>query len=175
MMKMNGAALPPRVIVPWSWRGDTHHEQAGLIGGADDLNAIENQRCASLGGNPPQPRLGRQDDSVRPDRRSVDALLLGWFCRLDEHPARPGSAQRATAAQQTVGPFNRLDAENEPLLHDDGLANIERADRAGKPPTVLDIGGSLGIRPELAERPSRQQSIRFQQIVDADHPEAFAL
>src|SRR5437588_961076 len=174
-MKINGWASWPPIIVPWSWCGDTHHEQPGLVGGADHFGAVEDKRRAGFGGDPPQPRLGGEDDGAYPDRRSVDALLLARLCRLDEHPARPVATQPGAAPQQPVGPFDRLDPEDEPLLHDHRLADVERADRSGEPQPVIDIGFRPGIRLEPAEPPGWQQSIRLEQVVDPDHPKPFAL
>src|SRR5207245_9519547 len=108
---------------------------------------------ARFGGGPPQPLSVVADAGAYPHRRPVDALLLARLCRLDEHPARPVATQPGAAPQQPVGPFDRLDPEHEPLLHDHRLADVERADRSGESQPVIDIGLRPGIRLEPAAPP----------------------
>ena len=101
---------------------------------------------------PRRPAAAARATVLWPDRRPVGAALLPGLRHLDEHAARPVAAQRGAAPQQLVGAFDRLDPEHEPLLHDDGLADIERAERAGDAHPVLDIGFGVVVRPMAAEQ-----------------------
>src|SRR5207237_300919 len=78
--------------------------------------------------------------------------LLTGRGALHQHAPRTVATQPGTAPQQSVSAFRRLDPEHQPLLDDDRLANIERANRTGETQTALDIGTSLGTRPAPAER-----------------------
>ena len=100
---------------------------------------------------PAQPGLGRQRNRARADRRPVGAAFLTGLLDLDEHAARPFAPQRRAAPQQRVGALDRLDPEHEALLHDDRLADIERAERPGDAQPALDIGLRLRVRAEAAE------------------------
>jgi hypothetical protein len=144
---------------------DADHEQAGAVGRGGNLIAIEDDRRAGLDRDPAQPVLGRQGNCAGPDRRPIGACLLARFFDFNENAARSFAAQYGAALQQRIGPFDRFDAENEALLHDNGLADIERAEFSRDAEPVLDIGRRLRIRPPPAERtlgrkPGNEQPVR---------------
>ena len=88
---------------------------------------------------PRNPVSAASRHGAQSDRRPVGAALLTGLLDLDEHAARAFAAQCRATPQQLVGAFDRLDPEHEPLLHDDGLADIERAQGPGDAQPVLDI------------------------------------
>src|ERR1700730_3974302 len=129
---------------------DTDQEQANPVGGTDHLVAVKHDRGVGPDGDAAQSRFRRQQNRAQFDRRPVGAGFLTGLLALDEHAARTFAAQRRTAPKQLVGPLYRLDAENEALLNDGGLADIERAQGPGDAQPTLDIGLRLRIWAESA-------------------------
>src|SRR5438445_524474 len=177
-MKINGGASWPPVIVPWSWCGDTHHEQPGLVGGADHFGAVEDQRRAGFGGDPPQPRLGGEDDGAYPDRRPVDALLLSRLCRLDEHPAPPVATKPRAAPpirHQACGTPSTVAGSASPSSASTNTSrpaarqlSTRRRGSAPLPATIPRGPGRLSaIRPfRLADRPAGIGADEGDHVVD---------
>src|SRR5260221_14183316 len=81
--------------------------------------------------------------------------------------------QYGTAGNQRIGACDRIDPEYNPLLDDDGLADIERAQRPRNGDAVDDIGPRLFVRNQLAERAARRETVP-EDGVGADHLEALA-
>src|SRR5215471_4133109 len=124
-----------------------------------------------LDGNPPQPGFRRQRNRAQSDRRPIGTRFLTGFLDFDKHTAWPIPAKGGTASQQLVGGFDRLDAEHETLLNDDGLTDIEGAQGAGDTSPALDVGLRLPIRAEPAEG-SFGDERPAEQLVGADHSKA---
>src|SRR5262249_21123244 len=124
-MKMNSAASPFPDMALTLRRGDADDEQPGFIGDADELGSVHDKRHAGLCSDSLQTRSRGEGDGLRTNRRPVGTALLARLGDLDEHAAEGLAAQRGAAPYQLVGPFGRLNPEHEPLLHDDGLPDIE--------------------------------------------------
>src|ERR1700724_3414201 len=148
---------------------DTDQEEANPVGCPDYLVTVEHDRGVGPDGDAAQSRFRCQQNRAQSDRRPVGAGFLTGLPDLYEHAARAFAAQRRTAPQQLVGPLYRLDAENEALLNDGGLADIERAQGPGDAQPTLDIGLRLRIWAEPAERSLRRER-PVEQLIGAQHP-----
>src|SRR5260221_2169314 len=173
MTKISGAA-PVSAMAGASARLDADDEELGLIGGSDDPGAVEDERRAGLDGDAAQTRPAAGHNGAHADGRQVGAAFLAGLGDLDEHAAGPLAPQTGTAGNQRIGALDRLDPEYDSLLDDDGLADIERAQRPRNGDAVDDIGPCLFVRNQLAERAARRETVP-EDGIGADHLEAFAL
>lgn len=114
---------------------------------------IRQKRPPGLEGDPAQSGPMGVLNRSRPQCRHVGPLFLTGLEHLDQNTPGPGLPELRRTGEHRIRALERLDRENEIILHDASLPYIERAEPAHDGNTAPDILHRLRVRTNTALAP----------------------
>ena len=122
---------------------------SGFFRLANELFAIEKKGATGLDGDCGAAGAFHGAECAKSHHGDIEAHIVVVFSHLDDH----GTAACDTAAPQDgrIGSFESLDGENDAILHDDGLADIQIANRHCDPGAECQVGFLFGGKGRFCE------------------------